>query len=105
MAPWILQDPLQIEPFCPTSPVPSPQMDERVKRVRERLLDAADLAIDFLTLGEYGLEPGPAPAGGPTASVRGSCQARRRSGVGLSPIDPGEHLPADFKSAIQHFEV
>jgi hypothetical protein len=24
---------------------------------RERLLDAADLLIDLLTLGEYGLEP------------------------------------------------
>ncbi len=24
---------------------------------RDRLLDAADLLIDFLTLGEYGLEP------------------------------------------------
>ena len=25
--------------------------------MKERLLDAADLAIDFATLGEYGLEP------------------------------------------------
>ena len=28
-----------------------------ISRARERLLDAADLLIDFLTLGEYGLEP------------------------------------------------
>ena len=28
--------------------------------IRERLLDAADLVIDFATLGEYGVEPEPA---------------------------------------------
>ena len=27
--------------------------------IRERLLDAADLVIDFTTLGEYGIEPEP----------------------------------------------
>jgi hypothetical protein len=27
--------------------------------IRERLLDAADLVIDFATLGEYGIEPEP----------------------------------------------
>jgi hypothetical protein len=27
--------------------------------IRERLLDAADLMIDFATLGEYGIEPEP----------------------------------------------
>ena len=27
--------------------------------IRERLLDAADLMIDFATLGAYGTEPGP----------------------------------------------
>ncbi len=80
-------------------------MNERLGHVCERLLDAADLAIDFLTLGEYGLEPAPTPAGGPTASGRGPCEGPRRSGVGLPPIDPGEHLPADFKRAIQRFEV
>ena len=30
-----------------------------ISRTRERLLDAADLLIDFMTLGEYGLEPAP----------------------------------------------
>jgi hypothetical protein len=25
--------------------------------IRERLLDAADLVVDFATLGEYGIEP------------------------------------------------
>jgi len=28
--------------------------------IRERLLDAADLVVDFATLGEYGIEPEPA---------------------------------------------
>jgi hypothetical protein len=37
-----------------------------------RLTDAADLLIDFATLGEYGLEPVDSPAP--------LCQARRRSG-------------------------
>ena len=32
-------------------------MLNRISSVRERLLDAADLLIDFLTLVEYGLEP------------------------------------------------
>jgi hypothetical protein len=27
--------------------------------IRERLLDAADLVVDFATLGEYGIEPEP----------------------------------------------
>ena len=27
--------------------------------MRERLLDAADLVVDFATLGEYGIEPEP----------------------------------------------
>lgn len=28
--------------------------------IRERLINAADLVIDFATLGEYGIEPEPA---------------------------------------------
>ncbi len=28
--------------------------------IRERLLDAADLVVDFATFGEYGIEPEPA---------------------------------------------
>lgn len=38
-----------------------------------RLVDAADLMIDFATLGEYGLEPVDRPAA--------ACEARRRSGA------------------------
>ena len=39
---------------------------------RERLADAADLVIDFATLGEYGLEPVGRPAQ--------FCEIRRRVG-------------------------
>lgn len=34
-------------------------MTAKIIDIRERLLDAADLVIDFATLGEYGLEPEP----------------------------------------------
>ena len=32
-------------------------MTHKFTNLRERLLDGADLVIDFATLGEYGLEP------------------------------------------------
>lgn len=32
------------------------------RQIKDRLLDAADLVIDFATLGEYGLEPLPEPS-------------------------------------------
>ena len=42
----------------PSGPAPSvAAMLNRLSDARERLLDAADLLVDFLTLGEYGLEP------------------------------------------------
>ena len=34
-------------------------MKRRLTDIRERLIDGADLLIDFATLGEYGLEPEP----------------------------------------------
>lgn len=34
-------------------------MTAKLIDIRERLLDAADLVIDFATLGEYGIEPEP----------------------------------------------
>ena len=36
-----------------------PAMTAKIIDIRERLLDAADLVVDFATLGEYGLEPEP----------------------------------------------
>jgi hypothetical protein len=47
------------------------------KKTFSRLADAIDLAIDFATLGEYGLEPAEVA---PTP-----CQARRRSGLPQAP--------------------
>jgi hypothetical protein len=35
-------------------------MTKAIREIRERLLDGADLLIDFATLGEYGLEADPA---------------------------------------------
>ncbi|MEK6327344.1 MAG: hypothetical protein AABM66_07450 [Actinomycetota bacterium] len=69
-------------------------MFDRRQPLGHRLLSAADLAIDFATLGEYGLEP--IPAAGPrerpghaplsrreagweafASARRGACRARR----------------------------
>ena len=36
-------------------------MTSKLIDIRERLLDAADLVVDFATLGEYGIEPEPVP--------------------------------------------
>lgn len=67
-------------------------MFERKKRLTERLADAADLMIDFATLGEYGLEP---VEDTPTDVCRG---ARRRwsdrSDVRFAAIDRRDHLAA-----------
>jgi len=35
-------------------------MTRKLTDIRERLIDAADLVVDFATLGEYGIEPDPA---------------------------------------------
>jgi hypothetical protein len=34
-------------------------MTRKLIDIRERLIDAADLVVDFATLGEYGIEPPP----------------------------------------------
>ena len=34
-------------------------MTTKLIDIRERLLDAADIVVDFATLGEYGIEPEP----------------------------------------------
>lgn len=62
-------------------------MFERRKRLFERLADAADLVIDFATLGEYGLEP--------VAEQPPQCgERRRRSDVRFAAVDRADHLPA-----------
>jgi len=52
----------------------------------ERLTDAMDLAIDFATLGEYGLEP--------VGRTAGPCEGDRRAHSPARPIAPtrAEHL-------------
>ena len=55
-----MQVSLQIESFRPRLSIAWGPMKRAITAVRERLLDGADLAIDFATLGEYGLEPEPA---------------------------------------------
>jgi len=47
-------------------------MFDTKKSLSTHVVDAADLMIDFATLGEYGLEPVIAPAQ--------PCEGRRRSG-------------------------
>jgi hypothetical protein len=44
-------------------------MTAKLIDIRERLLDAADIVVDFATLGEYGIEPVP------------SRECERRSGL------------------------
>jgi hypothetical protein len=44
------------------------------KSIAQRLLGAVDLAIDFATLGEYGLEP--LPADGPCRERKGHSATR-----------------------------
>lgn len=48
-------------------------MFDSSKNISTRLADAADLLIDFATLGEYGLEP--------TAKPAPSCETRHRDPV------------------------
>lgn len=43
--------------FRPKRDLQYEPMFASMRELKERLLDAADLAIDFATLGEYGLEP------------------------------------------------
>jgi hypothetical protein len=48
-------------------------MFDSKKNLSTHVADAVDLAIDFATLGEYGLEPADTPAR--------HCEARHRSGA------------------------
>ncbi len=52
-----------------------------------RLADAADLAIDFATLGEYGLEPVETPARHCESRHRGGAARKRSTGSWSSAID------------------
>jgi hypothetical protein len=63
-------------------------MFDTKKTSSDRIADAIDLAIDFATLGEYGLEPVDQP-------TRRPCEARRR------PATP--RSTGSWRSAIDHF--
>jgi hypothetical protein len=53
-------------------------MQERGRQLARRLADAADLMIDFATLGEYGLEPVDEPQ--PVQCRPGRRRTRRHTG-------------------------
>jgi hypothetical protein len=64
------------------------------ERLLSRLVDRLDLAIDFATLGEYGLEPDDAPEGPSAGEViplrpRPSAPAPSPVPVGLPPAAHG----------------
>lgn len=78
--------------FRPWPGLPYEPMFERKKRLTERLADAADLMIDFATLGEYGLEPVEKP---PADLCRGARRrSRDRSDIRFAAIDCRDHLAA-----------
>jgi hypothetical protein len=52
-------------------------MFDSSKNISTRLADAADLLIDFATLGEYGLEP--------TGKSASNCESRHRHSTSLAP--------------------
>jgi hypothetical protein len=52
-------------------------MFDSSKNISTRLADAADLLIDFATLGEYGLEP--------VAKAPATCETRHRGSVAPTP--------------------
>jgi len=70
-------------------------MIELIASLRERVLDAVDLALDALTLGEYGLQAAPDPG----------CERRDRSAVGVAGVDRGEHPPPHLDRTLQHIGI
>ena len=64
----------------PRPSVPYEPMFDSSKNISTRLADAADLLIDFATLGEYGLEP--------VAKATPSCETRQRP---ASPASSATH--------------
>ena len=88
--------------FRPEASVPYELMFDSKTKVNDRLADAADLVIDFATLGEYGFEPVEAAAASlrrPARSRRGSISCRDRS-TGCSHRSTGT-----FMAAVERFSV
>ncbi len=63
--------------FRPEPSVPYEPMFDSRRQLKERLLDAVDLVIDFATLGEYGLEPVPEAPACRRAACPGTSQTAR----------------------------
>lgn len=59
----------------------------RLADTRQRILGAIDLAIDFATLGEYGLEPLPAAAA--SSAAEGTCRERPGQRTGWETFATG----------------
>jgi hypothetical protein len=62
-------------------------MFDTKKNLSDQIADAADLVIDFATLGEYGLEPAGRPAQPCEGRRRSSMTPRRSTGAWSSAID------------------
>jgi hypothetical protein len=62
-------------------------MFDSSKNISARLADAADLLIDFATLGEYGLEPADKPVSAP------DCESRRRPATPSSSATNRQRRP------------
>jgi len=62
-------------------------MFDTKKNFSDQMVDAVDLVIDFVTLGEYGLEPVNGPAAQPCEGRRHSANPRRSTGSWSSAID------------------
>jgi len=69
-------------------------MFDSSKNISTRLADAADLLIDFATLGEYGLEPAPScETRHRSASPSSATNRRRRPGAPTLVLAPEEPRP------------
>ena len=88
--------------FRPEASVPYELMFDSKTKVNDRLADAADLVIDFATLGEYGLEP-VAPA---TSALRMGGRSRRGSiGCRSRSADCSTRSTGTFMAAVERFSV
>lgn len=67
-------------------------MFESKKTLMTRLADAADLMIDFATLGEYGMEP--VQDEGPDVCRGSRRRSADRSDAGFASVDRRDHLAA-----------
>lgn len=78
-------DPAEIS-FHPEPSLPYEPMFVSMSKITARAADAADLMIEFATLGEYGLEYVEQGRNGQDEHhVSRDCESRKRSGAGIQP--------------------